>query len=84
MQRARQRELEFHEKAIRDTDEAGTKRKNEEHELDQREAKRRDEEAPIMRDVEDVVRAQKRPAEGEVQTSHATVMKVRLTCRWIS
>ena len=31
MQRARQRELEFYEKAIGDTDEAGTKRKNEEH-----------------------------------------------------
>ena len=74
MQRARQRELEFYEKAIRDTDEAGTKRKNEEHELDPREAKRRNEEALIMRGVE----------QKEVRTSHATLMRLRVTCRWIS
>ena len=69
VQRARQRELEFYEKAIRDTDEGGTKRKNEEHDLDQREAKRRNEEVPIMRDVDHEGRGQKRPAEGSADES---------------
>ena len=72
VQRARQRELEFYEKAIRDTDEGGTKRKNEEHDLDQREAKRRNEEVPIMRDVDDEGRGQKRPAEGSADESRDT------------
>ena len=72
MQRARQRELEFFEKAIRETDEGGTKRKNEEHDLDHWEAKRRNEEVPIMRHVDDEGRGQKRPAEGSADESPDT------------
>ena len=72
VQRARQREFEFYEKAIRDTDEGGTKRKNEEHDLDQREAKRRNEGVPIMMDVDDEGRGQKRPAEGSADESRDT------------
>ena len=72
VQRGRQRDLEFYEKATRDTDEAGTKRENEEHELDQREAKRRNEEVPIMRDVDDEGRNPKRPAVGSADESRDT------------
>ena len=43
-----------------------------EDELDQREAKRRNEEAPIMRDVEDEGRGQKRSAEGSADKSRDT------------
>ena len=75
VRRARQRELEFHEKVIRDK-EAGSKRKNEEEGFDEKLTKRRCEEyneSIVMQDVERPGRGQKRAAEGPGHNSHHMV-----------